>query len=256
MSPHEAGTPPPSIAEIPGPGPRILAGTSGFAFAEWKGGFYPADLRQERMLGFYAEHLPSVEINVSFYRMPTSKMLEDWRGQTPASFRFAIKAHRRITHVKRLRDVDDDVRWLCERVTELGDRLGPVLFQLPPSFRQDLPLLESFLATLRPLPYVAIEFRHATWHADATYDLLRRHRVALCIAEDEASCEPLVHTASFGYYRLHRMQYTPVQLEGWAEHLRAAAELRPIFCYFTHETGPEAVAYARALMNLVSPGPP
>jgi len=234
---------------------RILAGTSGFAFAEWKGGFYPPDLKQDRMLGFYAGHLPTVEINVSFYRMPTSKMLEDWKAQTPPQFRFAVKAHRRITHIKRLRDVDEEVRWLHERVTELGERLGPVLFQLPPSLRQDLPLLEGFLGTLRPLPYVAVEFRHASWHQDATYDLLRRHRIALCIAEDEQSCEPLVHTAPFGYYRLHRLHYTTAQLEGWAGHLRSAPYISPVFCYFTHETGPEAVTYARALTDLVRGAP-
>ena len=208
------------------------------------------------MLAFYGEHLPTVEINVSFYRMPTAKMLEDWKAQTPPQFKFAIKAHRRITHQKRLRDVDEDVRWLHERVTELGERLGPVLFQLPPSLRCDLALLESFLAVLRPLPYVAMEFRHGTWHQDAVYDLLRQHRVALCIAEDESACEPLVHTAPFAYYRLHRRRYTDEQLRGWADHLRAHAEIRPVFCYFTHETGPEAVAYARTLMDLVRDGQP
>ncbi|HYM91796.1 MAG TPA: DUF72 domain-containing protein [bacterium] len=233
------------------PGPGVLAGTSGFAFAEWKGGFYPEDLKGNRMLAFYGERLPTVEINVSFYRMPTAKMLEDWKAQTPPPFRFAIKAHRRITHQKRLHDVDEDVRWLCERVAELGERLGPVLFQLPPSLKADLGLLENFLATLRPLPYVAMEFRHQTWHQDATYELLRRYRVALCIAEDEQSCEPLVHTAPFGYYRLHRLRYTEAQLESWADHLRSAAQIRPAFCYFTHETGPEAVAYALRLMDLM-----
>ena len=235
------------------PGSGVLAGTSGFAFAEWKPGFYPADLKADRMLAFYAEHLPTVEINVSFYRMPTGKMLQDWKEQTPPRFLFAIKAHRRITHVKRLRDVDDEMRWLHERLGELGERLGPVLFQLPPSLRCDLALLEGFLATLRPFPYVAMEFRHVTWHQDAVYDLLRRHRVALCIAEDEKSCEPLVHTAPFGYYRLHRLQYAQAHLEAWAEHLRSIPQIRPAFCYFTHETGPEAVAYARALMGLMPP---
>jgi len=235
------------------PQPRILAGTSGFAFAEWKGGFYPPDLANDRLLSHYAAHLPTVEINVSFYRMPTVEMLEGWQAQTPADFRFALKAHRRITHQKRLRDVDQDVRWLHERVSTLGDRLGPVLFQLPPSFKQDLPLLESFLVALPPLPYVAVEFRHATWHDDATYDLLRKYRAALCIAEDDESGEPLVHTASWGYYRLHRLRYTEEQLLRWAEHLREHADLRPVFCYFTHETGPEAVTYAERLMALVAP---
>ncbi len=231
---------------------RVLAGTSGFAFAEWKGEFYPADLPADRMLSHYAEYLPTVEINVSFYRMPTDKMLEGWKVQTPGHFLFAIKAHRRITHVKRLRDVGEDVRWLHERVTALGERLGPVLFQLPPSLRQDLPLLESLLAAIPPLKYVAVEFRHATWHQDATYDLLRRYHAALCIAEDDTSCDPLVHTARFGYYRLHRLRYTDQQLRAWAEHLEGA-QVRPAFCYFTHETGAEAVTYARTLMSLVRP---
>ena len=115
--------------------------------------------------------------------------------------------------------------------------------------------MEGFLGTLRPLPYVAVEFRHASWHQDATYDLLRRHRIALCIAEDEQSCEPLVHTAPFGYYRLHRLHYTTAQLEGWAGHLRSAPYISPVFCYFTHETGPEAVTYARALTDLVRGAP-
>ena len=249
IAPGAAG----SAADSPS---RVLAGTSGFAFAEWRGGFYPEGLKQDRMLAFYAEHLPTVEINVSFYRMPTPKMLEDWKAQTPAGFLFSLKAHRRITHVKRLKDVDDEVRWLHERVGELGDRLGPVLFQLPPSLRADLALLENFLATLRPLPYVAMEFRHATWHQDAVYDLLRRHRVALCIAEDENACEPLVHTAPFGYYRLHRLQYADNQIASWADHLRSHPEIRPAFCYFTHETGAEAITYARRLTELVEHGAP
>lgn len=232
--------------------PRVLAGTSGFAFAEWKPQFYPADLPADRLLSHYAAHLPTVEINVSFYRMPTDKMLEGWKAQTPPAFQFAIKAHQRITHRKRLRDVDEDVRWLYDRVTALGERLGPVLFQLPPSLRQDLPLLESFLAGLPPLRYVAFEFRHATWHQEATYELLRRYRAALVIAEDDASSDPLVHTAPFGYYRLHRLRYTDEQLSGWARHLQEAPQIRPAFCYFTHETGPEAVTYARTLMALLS----
>jgi uncharacterized protein YecE (DUF72 family) len=244
------GAPTSGADGVAGPSARILAGTSGFAFPEWKGGFYPSDLANDRLLSHYATALPTVEINVSFYRMPTLAMLAAWQAQTPPGFRFAIKAHRRITHQKRLRDVDDDLRWLSERAGELGERLGPVLFQLPPSFRCDLAVLERFLIALPPLPYAAVEFRHASWHDDATYALLRTHRVALCVAEDENGCEPLVHTAPFGYYRLHRLQYTEAQLRTWAEHLREHAGVRPVFCYFTHETGPEAVGYARRLMEL------
>jgi uncharacterized protein YecE (DUF72 family) len=231
---------------------RVLAGTSGFAFAEWKPGFYPADLPANRMLFHYASHLPTVEINVSFYRMPTVEMIANWKAQTPEEFRFAIKAHRRITHTKRLRGVDDELRWLHERVSGLGERLGPVLFQLPPSFRRDVPLLQEFLVGLPPLPYVAVEFRHATWHDDAVYDALRAHRAAFVIAEDDKSSEPRVHTAPFGYYRLHRLRYTEAQIADWAAHLRESPGLDLAFCYFTHETGPEAVTYARTLMDLVA----
>jgi uncharacterized protein YecE (DUF72 family) len=239
-----------------GPGsqgsPGILSGTSGFAFAEWKGTFYPTDLPNARMLSHYAAHLPTVEINVSFYRTPTTAMLEAWKDQVPETFRFALKAHRRITHMKRLRDVDDDVRLLHERLAVLGGRLGPVLFQLPPSFRKDLPVLEQFLAGLPPFPFVTVEFRHASWHDDDVYGTLRKYRAALCIAEDETACEPLVHTASFAYYRLHRLRYADEQIAAWADHLRGAPGARPAFCYFTHETGPEAIAYARRLMELTA----
>lgn len=229
---------------------RVLAGTSGFAFAEWKGGFYPADLPSDRMLSYYASHLPTVEINVSFYRMPTVEMIANWKAQTPEGFRFAIKAHRRITHVKRLHDVDGEVRWLNERVSVLEERLGPILFQFPPSFRRDLQLLEQFLAGLPTLPFVAVEFRHATWHDEAVYDVLRMHRAAFVIAEDDTSSEPRVHTAPFGYYRLHRLRYTNEQIAEWAAHLRESAGLDPVFCYFTHETGAEAITYAHTLMDL------
>lgn len=234
--------------------PRVLAGTSGFGFKEWKGAFYPAELPADRFLAYYAARLPTVEINASFYRMPAAETFGAWKAQTPEAFRFTIKAHRRITHMKRLRDVDDDVRWLYERVTVLGPRLGPVLFQFPPTFQRDLPLLQQFLASLPPLPYVALEFRHATWHDDAVYETLRTYRAALCIAEDDDSADPRVHTAPWGYYRLHRLKYTDEDLGAWAEHLGTLPDLRPVFCYFTHDTGPEAITYAERLMAL-SAGP-
>jgi uncharacterized protein YecE (DUF72 family) len=234
------------------PPARVLAGTSGFGFKEWKGGFYPADLPADRFLGFYATRLPTVEINASFYRMPAAETFEAWKTQTPESFRFTIKAHRSITHMKRLRDVDENVRWLYERVSLLGARLGPVLFQFPPTFTRDLALLRQFLAGLPPLPYVALEFRHETWRDDAVYEILRTYRAALCIAEDDESTDPAVHTAPWGYYRLHRLRYTEEQLASWAAHLERVPDLRPVFCYFTHDTGPEAVAYAERLMALAS----
>jgi uncharacterized protein YecE (DUF72 family) len=203
------------------------------------------------MLSHYAAQLPTVEINVSFYRMPTAATLEGWKSQVPVHFRFAIKAHRRITHVKRLRDVDDDVRWLRERVAILGNALGPVLFQCPPSLHRDDALLETFLAGMPPFPMVVLEFRHASWYHDEVYNLLSRYRAALCIAEDDESRDPLVHTAPFGYYRLHRLHYDDSALRFWADHLRSAA-VASAFCYFTHDTGPEATDYARRLMTQVA----
>ncbi len=228
--------------------PRLLAGTSGFAFSDWRGSFYPPGLPARRFLSYYASVLPTVEVNASFYRMPSEAALRGWAEQVPADFRFAIKAHRRITHVKRLADVDAELRWTAERLALLGDRLGPVLFQCPPSLRCQLDLLEAFLRALPPLPRVAVEFRHPTWFQEPTYQLLRRYRVALCAAEDEASCDPVVWTAPFGYVRLHRLRYTPEDLDAWARRL-LQAPVAEVFCFFTHEAGPESVAFARALME-------
>lgn len=232
-----------------GPGSRLLAGTSGFAFPEWRGVFYPPDLPARRFLAYYAGQLPTVEVNASFYRMPSEETLQAWAAQTPEEFRFAFKAHRRITHIKRLRDVETELRWTADRLAVLGRRLGPVLFQCPPSLRCDLPLLEEFLVCLPPFRQVAVEFRHPSWFCEATYTLLRRHRVALCAAEDEESCDPVVWTAAFGYLRLHRLQYTHAELERWAARVRQAPAAE-VFCYFTHDTGPQAVAFARSLMEL------
>ncbi|MDR5683673.1 MAG: DUF72 domain-containing protein [Armatimonadota bacterium] len=226
---------------------NVLAGTSGFAFPDWKPLFYPSELPNDRLLAHYATRLPTVEINASFYRMPTADTLQAWKSQVPTHFRFAIKAHRRITHVKRLRDVDGEVRWLHERLGILGGALGPVLFQCPPSLRRDDALLEAFLAALPPFSRVAVEFRHASWYRDEVYQLLHRYGAALCIGEDDGSCDPLVHTAPFGYYRLHRLRYNEERLRFWADHLRSAP-IATAFCYFTHDTGPEATTYALRLM--------
>lgn len=232
-------------------GPRVWAGTSGFAFPEWRGAFYPPKLPPDQFLSHYARVLPTVEVNATFYRMPSEATLRAWLAQTPPGFRFALKAHRRITHTKRLEDVDAELRWAAERFGALRDRLGPVLFQCPPSLRCDLGRLEGFLAALPPLPAVAVEFRHPSWFQDATYDLLRRHRVAVCAAEDEESCDPRVWTASFGYWRLHRLRYDRPALEAWAGRAREAP-VRELFCYFTHDSGPEAVEFARTLMELAA----
>ncbi len=231
--------------------PRVWAGTSGFAFPQWRGAFYPPELPPGRFLSHYARVLPTVEVNATFYRMPSEATLRAWSAQTPPGFRFAVKAHRRITHTKRLEGVDEDLRWAAERFRLFGDRLGVVLFQCPPSLRWHPGRLEAFLAALPPFPAVAVEFRHPSWFQDATYELLRRHRVALCAAEDEESCDPVVWTAPFGYWRLHRLRYPRPALEDWARRAREAP-VRELFCYFTHDSGPEAVEYARTFLELTA----
>lgn len=249
------------MSGFPGPtgptgrrGTHVRAGTSGFAFPEWRGAFYPADLAADRFLSYYATQLPTVEVNSTFYRMPSEETLRAWAEQTPPGFLFAVKAHRRITHVKRLRDVDAELRWTSERLGALQDRLGAVLFQCPPSLKCDLHVLEQFLAASPPLPRVAAEFRHPTWFQEGTYELLRRYRVALCVGEDEDGSDPLVWTAPFGYLRLHRLRYEPDQLRTWAARLREAP-VAEVFCYFTHDAGPRAVAFARTLMELCAAEP-
>ncbi|OLD59281.1 MAG: hypothetical protein AUI83_03270, partial [Armatimonadetes bacterium 13_1_40CM_3_65_7] len=162
---------------------RAYIGTSGFSYPEWKGSFYPADLPNGEMLRFYGQMFLTVELNNTFYRYPGEDTLAQWAAAVPAEFRFSVKAHRRITHNKRLADVDGDVAFLFERLRRLGDRLGSILFQLPPSLRFDVSLLESFLASLRPGGQAVLEFRHSSWRNETVYRLLETHRVALCVAE-------------------------------------------------------------------------
>jgi len=169
---------------------RAYIGTSGFSYPEWKGSFYPADLPNSEMLRFYGQMFLTVELNNTFYRYPGEDTLAQWAAAVPAEFRFSVKAHRRITHNKRLADVDGDVAFLFERLRRLGDRLGSILFQLPPSLRFDLSLLESFLASLRPGGQAVLEFRHSSWRNEPVYRLLETHRVALCVAETDEETQP------------------------------------------------------------------
>ncbi len=235
---------------------RAYIGTSGFSYPEWKGTFYPADLPNGEMLRFYGQAFATVEINNTFYRYPGEDTLAQWAAAVPPEFRFAIKAHRRITHNKRLADVDGDLAFLFERIRRLGDRLGPILFQLPPSLRCDLTLLESFLAGLRPGGQAVLEFRHASWRQDAVYRLLDTHRVALCIAETDEEAQPVEVVGPVSYLRLHKSRYTDEELRRWAGWTRdREAEGRSVFAYFTHEEGAPATDYAKELAALTASGP-
>ena len=222
---------------------RILAGTSGWSFKEWKGSFYPSDLPDAEMLGYYASRFPAVEINNTFYRMPKEKVLLEWADRVPATFRFAIKASQRITHHKRLVDCDSDLEYFTRVCSALGDRRGPSLFQLPPNMKKDLPRLETFLALLPRRWRATFEFRHPTWFDDQVYDALKRYDCALCVAQQEDFQVPVVATATWGYARLHRAVYTQQELEEWAGVLRSQP-WEEVLVFFKHEgegSGPEAV---------------
>jgi uncharacterized protein YecE (DUF72 family) len=223
---------------------RVRAGTSGFSYDEWKGIFYPDGLPAAERLGFYGLQLPSVEINNTFYRMPKADLVKGWASQVPEDFRFAIKASRRITHFQKLAGVEDAVGYLVKVTTTLGDKLGAVLFQLPPFLRKDAPLLDSCLSLLPSGFRAAVEFRHDSWYSDDVYEVLRKNDAALCVgdAEEGDRSPPLVPTASWGYLRLRAPDYGDTEIDGWAERI-ASQPWSEALAFFKHEQkGPELAA--------------
>jgi len=231
---------------------RLLAGASGYAFKEWQGSFYPEKIKPPDMLAWYAARLPTVEINNTFYQMPKVSVLEHWAESTPAGFRFAIKAPRRITHDARLKAdaAADSVRYLYECLAALGEKRGPVLFQLPPFLKKDLPRLTEFLHLLPPGHRAAFEFRNDTWFDDEVYEVLKAAGAALCLSEREDNAPPpLVETAPWGYVRLRLENYTEADLRQWVHRL-AESGWREIHAYFMHE--PTAPGYAQTMLRLAS----
>jgi len=229
---------------------RLLAGASGYAFKAWQGSFYPEKIKPEDMLAFYAARLPTVEINNTFYRMPKAEVCAHWAECTPAHFRFSIKASRRITHDARLKAdaAADSVQYLYGVLQSMGDKRGPVLYQLPPQLKKDLPRLSDFLQLLPDGHRAAFEFRHDSWFDDEVYAALQRADAALCLSEREDSAPPpLVQTTTWGYVRLRLEHYDEADLRRWAERL-AATGWQQVHAYFMHE--PTAPAYAQALMAL------
>lgn len=224
-----------------------IVGTSGFSYKEWKGSFYPADLPASKMLSWYADRFRGVEINNTFYKMPAVKSVEQWASQVGDTFRFAIKAPQRITHHKRLVDTAEDVRYLFETAAVLGEKLGPVLFQLPPFFRKDTTKLREFLSAVPKEPEVAFEFRHDSWRDDEVHEVLRDFNVALCLADtDEAPItdELAVQTSDWGYLRLRRLEYSAEDLQHWASRIEALGWKRT-YLFFKHEDegkGPQFAA--------------
>lgn len=235
---------------------RLVAGASGYSFKEWKGNFYPDKMKPEEMLPWYSERLPTVEINNTFYQMPKAHVLENWAKITPENFKFAIKASRRITHLSRLKadTAADSVNFLYATLTALGAKRGPVLFQLPPFLKKDLPRLSEFLKLLPEGHCAAFEFRNDTWFDDDIYDALKSAGASLCLSERESEGKvgappPLVETTSWGYVRLRLENYSDDDLQLWASRLADTA-WRETYVYFMHE--PTAPAYAQTLMRLAS----
>ncbi len=224
----------------------IQAGTSGFQYKEWKGKFYPEKLPLSGMLGYYAGRFSSTEINYSFRQIPGEKTISTWSAATPEGFRFSFKAPQRVTHFAKLRDCQDTVEALLTAIRPMGGKLGAVLFQLPPTFKKDVPLLADFLAGLPGNIRPAFEFRHASWFKDEVYEALKTGGAALCLAEDGDLATPPEITTGFGYLRLRRLDYTPAELKRWARFVESqAGKWREAFVYFKHEdtgTGPEYAA--------------
>ncbi len=211
-------------------------GTSGFQYAEWKGTFYPEKMPASKMLCFYAESFATTEINYTFRRIPSAATIERWVEGTPARFAFSLKAPQRITHFAKLRDCGDTLRFFYSVVSALGEKLGPILFQLPPSFQKDVPLLGDFLREFPAGLRAAFEFRHASWFAEDTYDVLRAAGIALCVADSAKLQTPVIATAPYGYLRLRREDYQPNDIDGWAEVVRArSSSWSDAFIYFKHE---------------------
>jgi uncharacterized protein YecE (DUF72 family) len=223
----------------------LYVGTSGYSYKEWKGSFYPEKLAAKDMLPYYATRLPAVELNNTFYRMPQPQMVESWKTQVPDNFRFSVKASQRITHFKRLKDAGDETKYMLETVSALEERLGVVLFQLPPNMKKDLERLEPFVSELPPTTPAAFEFRHPTWFDDDVLELLRRHNRALVVSDtDDLPATRIDKTADWGYMRLRRVSYSDDDLAEWLERMRAQA-WKTTFVFFKHEdegTGPKLAA--------------
>ncbi len=216
---------------------RLLAGTSGYSFKEWKGTFYPEDIKAGAMLGFYSTKFPTIEINNTFYRLPKEHVLQEWGSQVPEQFTFAIKASQRITHHARLKaESESALQFLLKNTVTLGTKLGPILFQLPPNLKKDLPRLQNFLTYLPSDRRFTFEFRHESWWDEDVFTTLRDRDIAMCISQSADLNCPVVCTATWGYLRLHKLDYDQAALEEWAKCV-ASQSWNDAYIYFKHDEG-------------------
>jgi uncharacterized protein YecE (DUF72 family) len=231
---------------------QLYAGTSGWAYPSWKPEFYPEKLPQKNFLQHYATQLNTVEVNFTFRQLVKETTVQKWVAETPAGFRFGVKAHQVITHIKRLKGTADFVPRFLATIEPLAraEKLGPVLFQLPPNLKADSKLLEEFLATLPRALSSAFEFRHASWFADEIFNLLKSHNQALCVAETEERVTPDVVTADFCYYRYRKPTYTPEERRAMVDRIREhLGQGRNVFAYFKHEETPQGALYATEVLQ-------
>ncbi len=228
-------------------------GTSGFQYPEWRGSFYPGGFSAAKMLGYYSGVFLTTEINYSFYRIPSIKTLDGWAAGTPDGFVFSLKAPRRITHDAKLQGCEELLGRFIEAVGVLGPKLGVILFQLPPSFKRNAPVLEAFLALLPASLRAAFEFRHPSWHDPEIFSLLEKRNAALCIAESDKMTAPVVATADYGYLRLRREDYGEQDVARWAAVLAAHRDRwKDVFVYYKHEEKGAGPQFARQLMAAIA----
>ena len=228
----------------------VWIGTSGYNYPEWKGSFYPETLPAAKMLPYYAERFPTVEINYTFYRAPNEKILAGWNSATPERYKLTLKAPKRITHDSRLRDCGARVRQFLETSASLGPKLGALLFQLPPNFKKDLTVFDAFLETFPPRVCAAFEFRHPSWLDEEVYGRLRARNLALCVADSEKLSTPVEITADYAYFRLRDEGYLADDIARWAETIaERTSACRDVFVYFKHEEEGKGPEFARMLMD-------
>ena len=226
---------------------RYLIGTSGYNYPEWRGSFYPEKFPTSKMLAFYAERFSTVEVNYTFYRMPTPSLLEGWAKGTPEGFTFTLKAPRRITHDAKLQRCEELTHVFCQTATTLGPKLGVLLFQLPPTFKRNDDVLAAFVDRLPEGTRAAFEFRHESWHDESVFDCLRRKNIALCVADSEKMSTPVVVTADYAYFRLRDEGYQDADIGRWGSTISALGGVQTGYIYFKHEEEGKGPLFAAAL---------